>query len=350
MADAGVDALARLGGRWAWDLVDSSSDPQVLDTSGTWAVVVPYTGEPHFLRFNRWSSQAPDGLRQLEWAGPSARDWSSSMSQDGYIAAVEQTRMAIALGAVYQANICRVLSAPVHVSSGCGTGLRLAGLHGLLEEGNPAPYGGFIDASEAGVQVVTASPELFIGREGGNLSTGPIKGTARIADGLLEKDRAENIMIVDLMRNDLSRVCEVGSIRVTDLLRVEHHPGLVHLVSRVSGRLPESAGWTEILGSTFPPGSVTGAPKSSALRLIDRLEPISREFYCGAIGWVDADRRVASLAVAIRTFWVSDGLLRFGTGAGITWGSDPQAEWEETELKASRLIRLASSTWQGSLP
>jgi para-aminobenzoate synthetase component 1 len=350
MAHAGVEALARLGGRWAWDLVDSSSDPRVLDTSGTWAVVVPYAGEPRFLRFSQWSSQAPEGLTELTWVGPKEDDWSSSMNRGEYLAAVEQTREDIARGSVYQANICRVLSARFPPSPTSGAGMRIAGLHGLLEEGNPAPYGGFIDAPELGIQVVTASPELFLGRQGRNLSTGPIKGTGRTADDLLEKDRAENVMIVDLMRNDMSRVCAVGSIRVTDLLRVEQHPGLVHLVSRVCGRLPESAGWVEILGSTFPPGSVTGAPKSSALRLIDRLEPVSREFYCGAVGWVDADRRMASLAVSIRTFWMSDGQLRFGTGAGITWGSDPQDEWEETELKASRLIGLASSTWQGSLP
>ena len=350
MARAGVDALARLGGRWARDLVESSNDPRVLDTSGTWAVVLPYAGSPLFLRFSRWSSQAPEGLQGIAWAGPGANEWSSSMSKEEYLVAVEQTREAIASGSIYQANICRVLSAPLRAPFGTAAGLRVAGLHCLLEEGNPAPYGGFIDAPELGLQIVTASPELFLRRQGDVLSTGPIKGTGRTEADLLEKDRAENVMIVDLMRNDLSRVCVVGSVRVTDLLRVERHPGLVHLVSRVCGQVPESADWAQILESTFPPGSVTGAPKSAAVRHIDRLEQASRELYCGAIGWVDADRRVASLAVSIRTFWLKEGLLKFGTGAGITWGSDPTAEWEETELKAGRLIGLASSTWQGSLP
>ena len=156
------------------------------------------------------------------------------------------------------------------------------------------------------------------------------------------KDRAENLMIVDLMRNDLSRVCVTGSVEVPRLLEVEEHPGLVHLVSEVGGTLVPGATWSSILGATFPPGSVTGAPKSSALRLIEERESVSRSFYCGALGWVDNEGQSAELAVTIRTFWRDGTALRFGTGAGITWESDPAAEWRETELKARRLIDLAS--------
>jgi para-aminobenzoate synthetase component 1 len=116
----------------------------------------------------------------------------------------------------------------------------------------------------------------------------------------------------------------------------------VHLVSRVQARLRAGAGWADLLDAAFPPGSVTGAPKSSALRLIDELEPVPRGVYCGAVGWVDADQRQARLAVAIRTFWAEDSRLLFGTGAGITWASDAAAEWAETELKADRLLRVAS--------
>ncbi len=116
----------------------------------------------------------------------------------------------------------------------------------------------------------------------------------------------------------------------------------MHLVSTVTALLADGHGWSELLAATFPPGSVTGAPKSSALRIIGELEPAPRGPYCGAIGWVDADRGRGELAVGIRTFWVRDGELRFGTGAGITWGSDPGREWAETELKAARLIGLAS--------
>jgi para-aminobenzoate synthetase component I len=116
----------------------------------------------------------------------------------------------------------------------------------------------------------------------------------------------------------------------------------VHLVSTVSGELEDGAGWAELFRATFPPGSVSGAPKSSALEAIADLEPVPRGPYCGAVGWVDADSGEGELAVGIRTFWVDGNTLRFGTGAGITWGSDAQREWAETELKADRLVGLAS--------
>ena len=127
-------------------------------------------------------------------------------------------------------------------------------------------------------------------------------------------------MIVDLVRNDLGRVCEWGSVRVPSLLAVEPHPGLFHLVSTVEGELRPGVGWAETLEATFPPGSVTGAPKLAAMASIRRLETAPRGLYCGAIGWVDADRREGELNVAIRTFWIEGGTLNFGTGGGITHG------------------------------
>jgi para-aminobenzoate synthetase component 1 len=147
--------------------------------------------------------------------------------------------------------------------------------------------------------------------------------------------------------SDLSKISRPGTVAVPALMRLERHPGLVHLVSDVVGELSEGIGWIEILDATFPPGSVTGAPKSSALRLIADLEQASRGPYCGAFGWVDADAQTASLAVTIRTFWLEDDDVLFGTGAGITWGSDPEGEWWETELKAQRLMSLAAGIWQG---
>jgi para-aminobenzoate synthetase component I len=209
-----------------------------------------------------------------------------------------------------------------------------------LAERHDAPFGGLIQVP--GAHVVSASPELFLRRRGSTVWSSPIKGTGRTVDDLTPKDDAENIMIVDLVRNDLSRVSRTGSIAVEGLLSVEKHPGLVHLVSTVTGELVGGAGWPELLDATFPPGSVTGAPKSSALQAIADLEPVPRGPYCGAIGWVDADTGEGELAVGIRTFWADDGLLRFGTGAGITWGSNAEREWAETELKAERLVGLAS--------
>jgi para-aminobenzoate synthetase component 1 len=149
-------------------------------------------------------------------------------------------------------------------------------------------------------------------------------------------------MIVDLVRNDLGRVCTWGTVRVPHLLEVEEHPGLVHLVSTVEGRLRPGLGWADAIGATFPPGSVTGAPKIAALDHIATLEPIERGVYCGAIGWVDADRQAGDLNVAIRTFWIDEGHLHFGTGGGITFDSDPTGEWDETELKARLLLSIAT--------
>jgi para-aminobenzoate synthetase component 1 len=158
-------------------------------------------------------------------------------------------------------------------------------------------------------------------------------------------------MIVDLVRNDLGRVCATGSVTAPDLCSVEEHPGLVHRVSTVRGELAERAGWPELLAGTFPPGSVTGAPKTSALRIIEALETAPRGSYCGGVGWVDADRGTGELAVGIRTFWIDRTapgglLLRFGTGAGITWDSDAEREWAETELKARRLLGVASAAYR----
>jgi para-aminobenzoate synthetase component 1 len=198
--------------------------------------------------------------------------------------------------------------------------------------------------------VVSASPELYLAVDDRTVASSPIKGTAAPGVPMLEKDVAENVMIADLVRNDLSHVARPGTVAVPELLAEHAHPGLNHLQSTVTATLAPGFDWTPemwpaLLDGTFPPGSVSGAPKSSALEIIAREEPAPRGPYCGAIGWVDADRRRAELAVGIRTFWWTPehgGRLHFGTGAGITWGSDPSGEWEETELKAARLIGLAS--------
>jgi para-aminobenzoate synthetase component 1 len=262
---------------------------------------------------------------------------------------VRRIREHIAAGEVYQANLCRVLTAPL---PGDPDTADVDALAALLARGNPAPYAGTIRLPAHGVEIATASPELFLRRTGRTVESGPIKGTGRTEADLLPKDHAENVMIVDLVRNDLGRVCATGSVTVPRLCAVEHHPGLVHLVSTVRGELADGAGWPELLAAAFPPGSVTGAPKSSALRILKPLEPVPRGPYCGGIGWVDADRGTGELAVGIRTFWIDRSCstygtgptLCFGTGAGITWGSDPDREWAETELKAARLLSVAAGS------
>src|SRR4051812_31041414 len=310
-----VGDWAVIGRRLHSDLADVTDDLAVLDRDGTWIVTVTFEGRPTCLRFARsepvgsWWDSAP------AWSPPSG--WISSMSQETYEAAVTGVRERIAAGDVYQANICRVLSAPAP---------KPANLHALgaaLARGNPAPYAAVVHAPDAGVMVASASPELFLHRDGDRIASGPIKGTGVTAGDLTDKDRAENVMIVDLVRNDLGRVAITGSVEVTSLLRVEQHPGLVHLVSTVTAAVPPDATWAELLTATFPPASVTGAPKSSALRIIDRLEPSPRGVYCGAIGEIDADRRCGTLAVAIRTYEWRGGRPHPRARARVTWGGEP---------------------------
>jgi para-aminobenzoate synthetase component 1 len=354
-------AWARFAGRLATDVVecvDLAREPERLRT-GTWFVVVDFeadlgggsTDRPGRARAWRFAHVGPDDAAPARpWAGPPSDAWRSSMDRAAYEAAVVNVREHVREGDVYQVNVCRVLEAPLPVDDD-GAEPDAAGLAAVLATGNPAPYAAAVHVPAGSgaepVWVVSASPELYLSLEAGALASGPIKGTARTPAGLTDKDRAENVMITDLVRNDLQRVCLPGTVDVTDLLAVEQHPGLVHLVSRVRGVLADDVAaapdlWRRALAATFPPGSVSGAPKSSALRLNRELEPMARGPYCGAVGWVDGDAGRAELAVGIRTFWWADGVLRFGTGAGITWGSDPAAEWRETELKAERLVALAS--------
>jgi para-aminobenzoate synthetase component I len=172
------------------------------------------------------------------------------------------------------------------------------------------------------------------------VETRPIKGTAADPEALRRsaKDRAENVMIVDLARNDLGRVCLYGSVEVPTLCGLEPHPGLYHLVSTVRGTLRPGVGAGALLRATFPPASITGAPKPRVLRAIEDLEPCRRGVYCGAVGWFDTGEQALDLNVAIRTFVVTAGRTHLGVGAGIVADSDPAGEWRETELKVARLL------------
>ncbi|MET8682446.1 chorismate-binding protein [Streptomyces sp. NPDC004647] len=344
-------AMARFGGCVAADLRDVTSDPAALDSAGFWAVAADFEGGLVCARFGDVRREPVPVLPAGAWRGPAAGDWTSSLDRAAYTAGVRRIREHIAAGDVYQVNLCRILSAPL--LGPAGGEADVDALTALLARGNPAPYAGTVRLPAHGVEIATASPELFLRRDGHVVESGPIKGTARTPADLLEKDHAENVMIVDLVRNDLGRVCAPGSVTVPELCVVEKHPGLVHLVSTVRGELAEGVGWPELLAGTFPAGSISGAPKSSALRIIESLETAPRGPYCGGIGWVDADRGTGELAVGIRTFWIdrtdsAAPLLRFGTGAGITWGSDPEHEWDETELKASRLLEVASGRYRES--
>ncbi len=330
--------MARFGNEYAYDLADLSRSIDSVEAGGRWAVMIPFSGQPVFARFASWESEPRESTIGA-WVGVDSSTWTSSMNSEMYEQAVESTRSAISVGNVYQANICRIRSNEFDPDAD------IMALDALLALGNPAPHAGALRIPGEGIRIACASPELYLSREGSQLTSKPIKGTASTPSGLLEKDRAENIMIVDLVRNDLSRCCVVGSVKAVDLLEIQIHPGLVHLVSTVQGDISSKCRWTEIIEATFPPGSITGAPKIAACEIIESLEPEQRGPYCGAFGWIDTDTQTASLAVAIRTFWVDGDQLKFGTGAGITWGSDPHKEWEETQLKARHLAKIAEETW-----
>ncbi len=316
-------------------------DPAALDEPGFWVAVGTFEGAWTCVRFEQVQPRREDA-RAASWPGIAPTRWTSSLISQEYMAGVEHVRDLVAAGEVYQVNLCRVLRAPLPGE------VSLDGLAARLLAGNPAPFAGRVHVPQAGLDLVSASPELYLRRRGREVTSAPIKGTGRSAGDLAPKDVAENVMIVDLVRNDLGRVCEAGSVVVDDVLEVQEHPGLVHLVSTVRGRLTAGLGWRDLIAATFPPGSVSGAPKSTALHAIRALEPVPRGPYCGAIGWVDGASGDGELAVGIRTFWRQQGHLHFGTGAGITWGSDPQQEWQETELKAARLLGLTVGSEGGT--
>jgi para-aminobenzoate synthetase component 1 len=321
---------AFIGGRLHRDLLELSDDLTALERPGPWVVVGTFEGAWTCARF---ASVEPGPVPAVAtWRGPQRASWRSSLDEPTYTHAVRDIRARIAAGDVYQVNLCRVLSAPLPPAD-------LRGLLAAVARGNPAPYLGAVRVP--GADVVTASPELFLRRDGRVLTSSPIKGTGRTAADITDKDRAENVMIVDLVRHDVSPLAVTGGVDVPEICVLQRHPGLVHLVSTVRARLRAEVTWAEIIAATMPPGSVSGAPKSAALRIIGELERVPRGPYCGAIGWVDGDR--GELAVGIRTFWQDGGQLHFGTGAGITWGSDPDGEWAETELKGERLLAIASA-------
>ena len=319
-----------MGGLSATRLVEVTTDPSRLDDGNFWAILTTFEGEYHFARFKK-VVEAP--FKSDEKWCRLERPWKSSVDEIDYVAYVHQVREEIAVGGVYQVNACRQLS---HF-----LGEKPQGLDALFAEllnAHPAPFASYLKIP--GYEIASASPERFLSRNGSRILTSPIKGTIRWNQDVFgDKDRSENLMIVDLMRNDISQVCDAGSVEVSALFRQEKHPGITHLVSDIEGTLKVGTSWKEIFEALLPPGSVSGAPKSSALSIIEKHEG-ARGPYCGALGWVHGDR--AELSVVIRSFWTTgDKYLRYGTGAGITWGSDPQAEWEETQLKARHLVSIA---------
>jgi len=270
----------------------------------------------------------------------------SNVTRAEFEAGVARIREYIAAGDVYQVNLSQRFHAPF-------VGAALA-LYRRLRARNPAPFGAYLEFG--GAQVASISPERFLRLDATTRAADarPIKGTrprgttaakdAALARDLLksEKDRAENVMIVDLLRNDLGKVCRPGSVQVPKLFALESHPTVHHLVSTVTGELADGADAFDLLRAAFPGGSVTGAPKIRAMEIIAELERAPRGLYCGAIGYVSATGAM-DFNIPIRTIVLQDGSATFHAGAGIVWDSEPAAEYDETLAKARTMIEALTS-------
>jgi para-aminobenzoate synthetase component 1 len=265
----------------------------------------------------------------------------STFTHRGYLDAVARVREYIAAGDIFQANVSQRFQTALTESP--------FALYRRLRERNPAPFAAYLDYDD--VAVISASPERFLrlGEKQRLVETRPIKGTrprglgpmhdAALGRALAEsaKDRAENVMIVDLLRNDLSRVCRPGTVRVPELFALEHHPTVHHLVSTVLGELAPGADAVDLIRAAFPGGSITGAPKVRAMEIIAELEPTQRGVYCGSIGYISATGAMDT-SIVIRTYLALAGRVYFQAGGGIVADSDVELEYRETLDKARGLI------------
>ena len=283
--------------------------------------------------------RAPDPPASPPAVGDDA-PFRTAMPREQFLSAVATTREAIAAGEVYQAVVSQRWTARLDVDP--------FDVYRALRTLNPSPYLYYLETREA--SILGSSPEMLVRCRNGEVETRPIAGTVprgktpaeddRLAAALLAdpKERAEHVMLVDLARNDLGRVCEIGSVRVARYAAVEKFSHVQHLVSEVRGRLREGAGAAEALAACFPAGTLTGAPKIRAMELIDALESARRGIYGGAVGYFDSSGN-CDLAIAIRTAVVERGLWRVQAGAGIVADSVAEKEYAEAEAKAAALFR-----------
>jgi para-aminobenzoate synthetase component 1 len=267
----------------------------------------------------------------------------SNFTHEGYVDAVEAVRDYIKAGDIFQANISQRFEADMPLPP--------YDLYSRLRRINPAPFASYLNFD--GVTVVSASPERFLRVRGDMVETRPIKGTRprgkdeasdrALARELVRsiKDQAEHIMIVDLERNDLGRVCRYGTVRVSELAALEKYATVFHLTSTVEGRLRSGKGIIDLLNATFPGGSITGAPKVRAMEIIDEIEPTRRSVYTGSIGYLSFDGGL-DLNIVIRTILVKNGRAYFQVGGAVVYDSDPEGEYVETLDKARGLIRALS--------
>ncbi len=308
-----------------------------LDVAGQWWFEALWTEERAAALEARREELARRLAADVEEPRPvRTAKWRSTPGPEGHAAAVEACRRRIAAGDLFQANLTVRLES--RLEDGRPADLFTRGVEAL----NPDRAAFFADGEQA---VASLSPELFLDRKGRTVTSAPIKGTAKERDTLTgsAKDHAENVMIVDLVRNDLGRVCEPGTVRVDALAEPRAHTGVWHLVSEVSGTLRDDVGDDDLLRATFPPGSVTGAPKVAALGVIHELESTGREAYCGAIGF-RSPLAGLELSVAIRTFEIDGDRIWLGAGGGVVADSDPEAEAAEAATKAKPLLQAIGAT------
>ena len=350
-------------GYWGYDLArrikllpalaqDAERLPDMAVGIYDWAIVFDHQQKTAQLvsqqRYAETEALLPGILERLQCADGLPADTfsvkggiASSFAQDSYTAAFAQVQHYLRAGDCYQVNLAQRFSA---AASGDALGAYLA-----LRSLSPAPYSAFLDLPQA--QVLCASPERFLRVQNGCVETRPIKGTRprssdaqqdnRLAEELSNhpKDRAENLMIVDLLRSDLGKSCAPGSVRVPKLFEVESFANVHHLVSTVEGKLAEGRDALHLLRDCFPGGSVTGAPKQRAMQIIEQLEPDPRGIYCGAIGYVGFDGNMDS-NIAIRTLVYSGNKICCWAGGGIVADSDAAAEYQETLDKAAGMLQL----------
>jgi para-aminobenzoate synthetase component 1 len=266
-------------------------------------------------------------------------DVRSNFTREAYINTVEKARRYIIDGDIFEVNLSQRFETDIAFTP--------YELYRRLRRINPAPFASYLGFDE--VKVVSASPERFLRTSGNWVETRPIKGTRRrgntpdddrkLAAELVNsvKDRAENIMIVDLERNDLGRVCEYGTVKAKNLTALETYPTVFHLTSTVEGRLRAGKTCTDLLRAAFPGGSITGAPKVRAMEIIDELEPTRRSAYTGSVGYIGFNGDI-DLNIVIRTFLVKDSHAYFQAGGAVVYDSDPAEEYEETLDKARALF------------
>lgn len=275
-------------------------------------------------------------------------DFSSGFTREGFIAAVNRAKEYIRAGEVFQVVLSQRLSLPFHA--------RPVDVYRALRAMNPSPYMYFLDTGRT--QVVGSSPEILVRQHGGQVTVRPIAGTrprgaTAQEDAALEaelladpKERAEHLMLIDLGRNDVGRVSQPGTVAVREQFTIERYSHVMHIVSEVTGRVQPGLGYVDVLRATFPAGTVSGAPKIRALEIIRELEPVRRNLYAGAVGYLGWNGE-ADTAIAIRTAVIQDGHLHVQAGAGVVYDSDPEKEWEETLNKGRALFRAVAEAAKG---